>query len=72
MFFRYNRKTDIIYFQLADSDIIESQEIASGVIYDFDENHEVVGVEILNFQARNREELKKIDLPFSPDQLDCL
>ncbi len=51
MKFSYDEKADAAYFQLTEECIIvDSEEIASGVIYDFDENDQVVGIEILNIK----------------------
>jgi uncharacterized protein YuzE len=48
----FDQTTDAIYFRLDDSDIMESEEVKPGVILDFNENNEVVGVEILNVGKR--------------------
>jgi uncharacterized protein YuzE len=42
----------LIYFRLDHSKIIESEEVKPGVILDFNERSEVVGVEILNVAKR--------------------
>ena len=63
----YDEKADALYFKLMDSSIIESEEIASGIVYDLDENDNLVGIEILNFNTRNPEELKAIDFIFYRD-----
>ena len=42
----------LIYFRLDDSQIIESEEVKPGVILDFNERSEVVGVENLNVAKR--------------------
>lgn len=42
----------LIYLRLDDSKIIESEEVKPGVILDFNERSEVVGVEILNVAKR--------------------
>jgi hypothetical protein len=39
-----NEKCDAIYFRLDDSTITESEEIAPGIILDFNENREVSAV----------------------------
>ena len=48
----FDQTTDAIYFRLDDSDIMESEEVKPGVILDFNENNQVVGVEILNVGKR--------------------
>jgi len=47
-----DEKTDALYFQLDDSKIIESEEVKPGIIFDFNEKNQVVGVEILNVKKR--------------------
>lgn len=43
---------DALYFQLDDSEIVESEEVSPGIIVDFNENEEAVGIEILNLSDR--------------------
>ena len=45
-------QADALYFRLDDSKIIESEEVSPGVVLDFNETGEVVGVEILNLSSR--------------------
>ena len=40
------------YLHLDDSRIIDSEEIAPGVVLDYDEQNQVVGVEILGISKR--------------------
>lgn len=48
----FDQGTDAIYFRLDDTRIIESEEVSPGVILDFNERSEVVGVELLNVGKR--------------------
>ncbi len=45
------QENDAIYFRLDDSKIIESEEVEKGVILDFNEQGNMVGVEILNLRT---------------------
>jgi uncharacterized protein YuzE len=45
---RYDKETDIIYISISTLQISESDEKESGIILDYAENGEVVGIEILN------------------------
>jgi len=56
---------DAAYLQLADVKIIESEEVDTDIIYDFDESDQVVGIEILRLKDKTAEQLKKLDLPVS-------
>lgn len=48
----FDEKSDAIYFRLDESRIVESEEVKPGVILDFNEKNEVVGVEILRAGKR--------------------
>ena len=47
-----DKEADALYLRLDDSKIVESEEVAPGVILDYNENNEVVGVEMLNLSKR--------------------
>lgn len=48
----FDEQADAVYLRLDDSKIIESQEVQPGVILDFNEQGQVVGVEILGVMKR--------------------
>ena len=48
----FDQQSDAIYFRLDDSKIIESEEVKPGVILDFNDKNQVVGVELLNVKQR--------------------
>jgi uncharacterized protein YuzE len=50
---RIDRKADALYLRLDDSKIIESEEVAPGVIVDFDSRNRVVGGEVLDVSERS-------------------
>jgi uncharacterized protein YuzE len=47
-----DKKSDALYLRLDDSSIIESQEVSPGVVLDFNEDNQVVGIEMLNLSHR--------------------
>ena len=49
---------DALYLRLDDSKIIESEEVSPGVVLDFNERNQVVGIEMLNLSQRS----PKLDL----------
>ena len=55
---KVDEKADALYLRLDDSKIVESQEVNPGVVLDFSESGEVVGIEILRLSKR----VPKIDL----------
>ncbi len=46
MVFQYFADTDMLYIKLADGISAESQEVAPGVVVDFDDQVRIVGIEI--------------------------
>ena len=58
----FDPKTDAVYLRLDDSKILEPEEVRPGVILDYNEKNEVVGVEILRAGERvPAEELRKLN-----------
>ncbi len=48
-----DKEADALYLRLDDSRIVESEEVSPGVVLDFNEANEVVGVEMLNLSKRS-------------------
>ncbi len=46
MIFEYHADTDMLYIRLAQGTSTESEEVAPGVVLDFDETNRVIGVEL--------------------------
>ena len=46
MVFQYHLDTDMLYIKLADRASAESEEVAPGIVLDFDKHNQVVGIEI--------------------------
>ena len=49
---KVDKKNDVLYFRLDESEIVESEELQPGVILDFDAKGHVVGIEILQLSTR--------------------
>lgn len=47
MHIKYNIETDIIYIRLSEGKVSESDEDKPGIIIDYDENGNVMGIEVL-------------------------
>ena len=47
-----DKEADALYLRLDDSKIIESEEVSPGVVLDFNERNQVVGIEMLNLSKR--------------------
>jgi uncharacterized protein YuzE len=50
---KVDAEADALYLRLDDSKIIESEEVSPGVVVDFNEANQVVGVEILRLSKRS-------------------
>lgn len=48
-----DQQADALYLRLDDSAVVESEEVSAGVVLDYNESHEVVGVEILHLSRRS-------------------
>ncbi len=50
---KVDEKADALYLRLDDSKIVESEEVSSGVVLDYNEQNQVVGIEILHLSKRS-------------------
>ena len=48
-----DKEADALYLRLDASEIVESEEVSPGVVLDYNEANEVVGVEILHLSRRS-------------------
>ena len=48
-----DKNADELYLRLDDSSIVESAEVSPGVVLDYNESNEVVGVEMLYLSKRS-------------------
>ncbi len=48
-----DKEADALYLRLDDSQILESEEVSAGVVLDYNEARDVVGVEMLNLSKRS-------------------
>lgn len=47
-----DKEADALYLRLDDSKIIESEEVSPGVVLDYNESNQVVGIEMLHLSKR--------------------
>jgi uncharacterized protein YuzE len=47
----YDPDVDAAYFRIKDTRVLESEEIADGIIVDYDEDNNVVGFELLGIKT---------------------
>ena len=50
---RIDEESDALYLRLDDSTIVDSEEVSPGVVLDYNESNEVVGVEMLYLSKRS-------------------
>jgi uncharacterized protein YuzE len=48
-----DKEADALYLRLDDSKIIESEEVSPGVVLDYNEDNQVVGIEVLHLSRRS-------------------
>lgn len=57
-----DKEADALYLRLDDSEIVESEEVSPGLVLDYNEANEVVGVEMRNLSTRSKTlELSRLD-----------
>jgi uncharacterized protein YuzE len=62
----FDETADALYLRLDDSIIVESEEVQPGIVLDFDERGEVVGIEILRLKERvPLSDLKRVQVEFA-------
>lgn len=59
----FDKEADALYLRLDDTKIIESEEVRPGVVLDYNEANQVVGIEILGLGKRvPLEALKEVNV----------
>jgi uncharacterized protein YuzE len=48
----YDRRADAMYIRLRAGTVVESDEVRPGVVFDFDANGKVLGIEMLDVSER--------------------
>jgi len=49
---KFDKESDVMYFEFSDTKIAESREDKPGVIIDYDQNGNIVGIEILEVSSK--------------------
>ena len=55
----YDPTADALYVRLSDQSIIESEQIKLGIVLDYDEEGNVVGIEVLRVSKHDSSPLKQ-------------
>ena len=53
MEFSYDKVADALYLQFSHEKVKDTEEINDGIILDYGEKDDVIGIEILNYTERN-------------------
>ncbi|MGL5035491.1 MAG: DUF2283 domain-containing protein [Microcystaceae cyanobacterium] len=53
----YDPEVDAAYIRIENKMVLESEEIADGIIMDYDDNSEIIGVELLGLKTINPKNL---------------
>lgn len=67
-----DKQADALYLRLEESPIVESEEVSPGVVLDFNDQRQVVGIEMLNLSKRsgklnlNELQFQTTDAPSAP------
>ena len=69
MRFHYDKKEDALYIRFNESPYQKSEEIQEGIIFDYDRNEKIIGIEILDashkFPVQFRSLFRKRKLPLT-------
>ena len=49
----YNEKDDALYVRMDEAPIVESEEVQPGLIVDFNEGGQIIGIELHGVKAKN-------------------
>ncbi len=55
-----HKEDDALYLRLDDSHIVDSEEVEDGIILDYNQERQVVGIEVLGVSQRSPDSLKQI------------
>ncbi|MFW6277293.1 MAG: DUF2283 domain-containing protein [Prolixibacteraceae bacterium] len=55
MVIKYDKESDVIYIQFSENKVVESDEDKPGIILDYGENGDIVGIEILNASKKTKQ-----------------
>ncbi|KKO19209.1 MAG: hypothetical protein BROFUL_02087 [Candidatus Brocadia fulgida] len=53
----YDKDVDALYIEISRKKAIESDEVEKDVIVDYDENDNIVGIEVLNCVKKNKDKI---------------
>lgn len=69
---KYDREVDAIYIQIKEDQVLDSEEIAEGIIVDYNAQNEVVGFELLDIDHIEVKSFKTLINMLSKDTIAML
>lgn len=64
MLFEFHPESNMLYIKLADGTSVDSEEVAPGIVIDFDAQNRIIGIEIED--ATDHLDLSKLELKSLP------
>jgi uncharacterized protein YuzE len=64
----HDQAANAAYTRRFEGKVIDSEEVAPGIVYDYDDADRVVGIEILGVKQRRAEQFKNIDFPLEESE----
>ena len=61
-----HKEDDALYLNLAESEVIESEEVQEGIILDYNAQGKVVGIEVLYLSQRSPQPFQQVLLQTTP------
>lgn len=49
---RYDPEADALYIKIRDGEVADSEEISDGIIIDYDEGGNIIGIEVVEFSKK--------------------
>ncbi len=69
---KYDSEVDGISVQIVDENVLDSEEIAEGIIVDYNDNDEIIGFELLDIKNITHSSLRKLKSLLSPNTIAML
>jgi len=58
----YDPKHDVVYIEFSDRNVVDTIEVEDGILIDYGENKEIVGIEIIDASRRLKADLQEITI----------
>ena len=68
----YDPEVDAMSIQIVDENVLESEEIAEGIVVDYNDKGEIIGFELLDMNHITISSLRKLKSLLSPDVVAML